>query len=89
MPAIKVTLKKAIASASEDQLRTVQGLGLRKFGDTKLLPDTPEVRGAAFKVKHLVSMEKVDQEFKKRVRSKPKKIVRKEASRAKAAAAAK
>jgi large subunit ribosomal protein L30 len=89
MPAIKVTLKSGIASASEDQLRTIQGLGLRRFGDTKLLPDTVAVCGAAFKVKHLVTMEKVTEEFKKRARTKPKKIVRKEASRAKAEAAAK
>ena len=82
MPAIKVTLKKAIASASEDQLRTIQGLGLRKFGDQKLLPDTPSVRGMAFKVKHLVSMETVNEEFKKRERRKPRKIRARDAARA-------
>lgn len=85
MPAIKVTLKKAIASASEDQLRTIQGLGLRKFGDQKLLPDTAAVRGAAFKVKHLVDMEPVNEEFKKRERQKPRKIRARDAARAKAA----
>lgn len=82
MPAIKVTLKKAIASASEDQLRTIQGLGLRKFGDQKLLPDTPATRGAAFKVKHLVSMEPVAEDFKKRERRKPRKIRGRDAARA-------
>lgn len=86
MPAIKVTLKKGIASASEDQLRTIQGLGLKKFGDTRLLPATDAVRGAAFKVKHLVSMEESAEDYKPRERRKPKKIIRRDQARAKAQA---
>jgi large subunit ribosomal protein L30 len=83
MGSIKVTLKKSFSGSSVDQLATIQGLGLRKFGDTRLLPDTPAVRGMAFKMKHLVSMEPVQDEYKKRRRTKPRKVRAREAARAK------
>jgi large subunit ribosomal protein L30 len=83
MGSLKVTLKKSFSGSSVDQLATIRGLGLRKFGDSKLLPDTPEVRGMVFKMKHLVSAEPVQDEFKKRTRHKPRKVRAREAARAK------
>ena len=73
--ALKVTLVKSAAGASELQLRTLGGLGLRKLGQERLLQDTPAVRGMAFKVQHLVRLETVGTEAPKRKRSKPRKII--------------
>jgi large subunit ribosomal protein L30 len=83
MGSLKVTLKKSFSGSSEDQLAAIRGLGLRKFGDSRLLPDTPPVRGMVFKMKHLVSMEPVQQEYQKRKRMKPRKVRAREAARAK------
>ena len=83
--ALKVTLIRSPAGASETQLRTLTGLGLVKFGQEKLLKDTPEIKGMIFKVKHLVSHEVVSQEAPKRLRMKPRKVRAREAARAKAA----
>lgn len=85
--ALKIKLVKSFAGASVDQLAAIQGLGLKKFGDEKLLQDTSSVRGMVFKVKHLVSSEVVAGEAPKRQRRKPRKIVRRDAARAKAAKA--
>jgi large subunit ribosomal protein L30 len=83
MGSLKVTLKKSFSGSSVDQLATIQGLGLRKFGESRLLPDTPAVRGMVFKMKHLVSVEPVQEEYKKRKRMKPRKVRAREAARAK------
>jgi large subunit ribosomal protein L30 len=82
MGSLKVKLTKSIAGAPEDQVAAVIGLGLRKFGDTKVLPDTKAVRGMVFKVKHLVAQEASQEEFKKRKRMKPRKVRAREAARA-------
>ena len=84
--ALKIKLVKSIAGASETQLRTIQGLGLKKFGEERLLQDTPAIRGMVFKVKHLVSHEVVSQEAPKTTRRKPKKIVQRDRARAHQAA---
>jgi large subunit ribosomal protein L30 len=89
MGSIRVTLKKSFSGSPEDQLAAIRGLGLRKFGDSKLLPDTPAVRGMVFKVKHLVAQEASQEEFKKRTRTKPRKVRAREAARAKREQAAK
>lgn len=39
------------------QCKTLIGLGLRKMHTSKVLEDTPSVRGMIDKVKHLVSVE--------------------------------
>jgi len=85
MGSLKVKLIRSFSGASVDQLAAVQGLGLRKFGDSKLLPDTKAVRGMVFKVKHLVTQEASPEEFKKRKRNKPRKVRAREAARAKRA----
>ena len=40
-----------------DQEATLKGLGLNKVRRTRVLEDTPAVRGMIFKVKHLVRVE--------------------------------
>ena len=68
--ALKIKLVKSFAGASDTQMRTIRGLGLKKFGQERLLQDTPAMRGKVFKVKHLVSSEVVSAEAKKPARRK-------------------
>jgi len=65
---LKVKLVKSYAGASERQRRTVQGLGLKKLGDERILTDTAAVRGMVFHVRHLVISEVVLEEAKPRER---------------------
>ena len=81
---LKIKLIKSFSGASEMQMRTIHGLGLRKFNQERLLLNTPEIRGMVFKVKHLVSSEVVKEEPVKRQRMKPHKIRARDAARAKA-----
>ena len=56
----KLTVKlvrSAVASVKKDQTRTCRAMGLRKIGDTSVLPDNPSVRGMIFKVKYLITVE--------------------------------
>ncbi len=49
---IRVTLKKRPAT---ERLRVIlKGMGLKKTNSTKVLEDTPSVRGMVDKVSHLV-----------------------------------
>ena len=56
---LKVTLKKSVIKASKAQRQTVSGLGLTKINSSRLLGDTPAVRGMILKVSHLVALEEV------------------------------
>ena len=84
MPGIKVKLIKSYASVPQDQVDAVHGLGLYRFGDEKILKDTPAIRGMVFKVKHLVSSEDSKEAPKPSKRRKPRKDVLRRAARAKA-----
>jgi large subunit ribosomal protein L30 len=80
--AIKITLSKSRAGASDSHRKTLDGLGLHKMGQEKILKDTPEILGMIFKVKHLVSHEKVAGEAPSRKRMKPRHVRAREAARA-------
>ena len=54
---IKVTQIKSPIGRTADQRQTLRGLGLNKINRTKLLQDTPSIRGMIEKVKHLVKYE--------------------------------
>ncbi len=56
---LAITLKRSLIGCTQDQRRTVHGLGLRKLQHTVVLPDNPSTRGAAFKVRHLLQVEEV------------------------------
>jgi len=60
MSRLKVTLKHSTIACSEIQRLNVQGLGLRKLGQSRVLENTPAVRGMVKKVLHLVSVEEVE-----------------------------
>jgi large subunit ribosomal protein L30 len=86
---LKVKLTRSAAGSDFQQKATVSALGLKKFGDERLLKDTPAIRGMIFKVQHLVSHEVVKEEPKKAARKKTRAIRVRDAARARAAQGAK
>jgi large subunit ribosomal protein L30 len=56
---VRVTLKGSVIGCTKKQKETVKMLGLRKRGSSKILSDSPAVRGAVKVVGHLVSCEEV------------------------------
>jgi large subunit ribosomal protein L30 len=56
---LKVTLKKSKIKSTETQLATLKGLGLRKIRQSRVLQDTPAIRGMVRTVGHLVEVEEV------------------------------
>ena len=54
---LTVTLVKSTIGFNEKQGRIVESLGLRRIRHSVTLTDTPEVRGALLKVRHLVTVE--------------------------------
>jgi large subunit ribosomal protein L30 len=55
-PTIKVTLVRSPAGTRESHRATVRGLGLRKIRQSRVLEDTPAVRGMINKVAYLVKV---------------------------------
>ena len=64
MPALQVKLVRSWAGTSERHRRTLEGLGLYRIDDVKLVPDTAATLGMIHQVGHLVTYEKVDQVYK-------------------------
>ncbi len=56
---LKVTLKKSTIKSTKAQRETVRGLGLTRLNSSRVLNDTPEIRGMVDKVSHLVEWEEV------------------------------
>jgi large subunit ribosomal protein L30 len=56
---VKVTQIASPAGRGQRQLATLKGLGLNKMRRTRVLEDTPAVRGMIERVKHLVQVEEV------------------------------
>ena len=56
---VKVTLVRSTIGCKKDHRETVRGLGLRRINSTKVLKDTPEVRGLINKVEYLVTATEV------------------------------
>jgi len=44
-----------------DQEQTLKGLGLNKLNRSRVLEDTPAVRGMIFKVRHLIRVEEASE----------------------------
>jgi large subunit ribosomal protein L30 len=59
MAKLKVKLTRSLIGRPETQRKTVKSLGLGKMNSTKVLPDSPTIRGQIFKVKHLVTVEEI------------------------------
>lgn len=54
---VTVTQIRSIVRRTDDQRLTLIGLGLNKMHRTRVLEDTPAVRGMINKVKHLLRVE--------------------------------
>jgi large subunit ribosomal protein L30 len=54
---VRVTQTGSPIGRRSDQRQTLVGLGLNKIGRTKILEDTPSVRGMINKVAHLVRVD--------------------------------
>jgi large subunit ribosomal protein L30 len=59
MSRLKVTLKHSAIGRPDKQLDHLKGLGLRRLGQSRLLENTPAVRGMVKRVLHLVEVEEV------------------------------
>jgi len=53
---LTVKLVRSVAGTRESHRATVRGLGLRRLGSTRVLEDTPAVRGMITKVAYLVQV---------------------------------
>lgn len=61
MGRLKITWKRSAIGHGKDQKRTIRALGLRRLGHTVEHSDSRPVRGMITKVKHLVSVEEVNE----------------------------
>ena len=57
---LKVTQVRSGVGRPETQRKTLEGLGLRGPHKSKVLQDTPSIRGMIRKVSHLVEVESAD-----------------------------
>ena len=57
---LKVTQTGSPIRRPADQRATLVGLGLNKMNRSRVLEDTPAIRGMIDKVSHMVSVEEVD-----------------------------
>ena len=53
---ITVLQKKSQIGSMPKTRATMRALGLRKIGDTNVLPDRPEIRGMIARVPHLIEI---------------------------------
>lgn len=56
MARIRIIQRRSLIGRPGDQRRTVRALGLRRIGHSVVHDDTPEIRGMAFKVRHIVEV---------------------------------
>lgn len=59
MANLKITLVKSTIGRKQDQIKTVEALGLNKIRSVVEKEDTPAIRGMINKVTHLVTVEEI------------------------------
>ena len=59
MAELKVTQIRSSIGTKPKHRGTLRALGLRKIGQSNVLPDRPEIRGMIARVPHLISVEEV------------------------------
>jgi large subunit ribosomal protein L30 len=60
MKKLKVTLKRSLIGAKPVHRANLDGLGLRRPHQTRVLENTPAIRGMIKKVIHMVEVEEVE-----------------------------
>ncbi len=53
---LKIKLVKSGIGRSTKQKRVIRGLGFRRLNQTIARPDTPQIRGMIFKIRHLLEV---------------------------------
>jgi large subunit ribosomal protein L30 len=61
MTRLKVTQVRSVIDRPKDQKDTVRRLGLHRMHDSVIKDDRPEIRGMIDKVRHLVTVEEVQE----------------------------
>ncbi len=61
MGKLRITWRKSAIGYPSDQKATVRALGLKRLGHQVVHEDTPAIRGMVFKVRHLVTVEEVEE----------------------------
>ena len=56
MATVQITWRKSSIGYRQDQKDTIRKLGLRRLNQTVEQPDTPDIRGMIYKVRHLVEV---------------------------------
>ena len=59
MTDIKVTQIRSSIGTKPKHRGTLRALGLRKLGQSNVLPDRPEIRGMIARVPHLITVEEL------------------------------
>ena len=59
MAKIKVTQIRSLIGRKKNHRLSVKGLGLKGIGDSKVLEDTPSIRGMLNQVDYLLNIEEV------------------------------
>lgn len=59
MAKLKITLTKSLIGRKQDQIATVNALGLKKIGKVVEHEDTPQIKGMINKVSYLLKVEEV------------------------------
>ena len=60
MGQLKITQVKSVIDRMKKQKLTIEALGLGKPNNTTVKPDNAQIRGMIEKVKHLVSVEEIN-----------------------------
>ncbi len=61
MVKLRITWKKSGIGYARDQKRTLRALGFHRLNESIEQEDSPSIRGMIRKVKHLVSVEEIDE----------------------------
>ena len=59
MAKVKITLVKSVIGRKQDQIATVEALGLKKISQSVEKEATPQIMGMVNKVSHLVKVEEI------------------------------
>jgi large subunit ribosomal protein L30 len=61
MAQLRIEQKKSTIGCKPNQRETVRSLGLKRIGDVVVQEDRPEIRGMVHTVRHLVTLEEVNE----------------------------
>jgi large subunit ribosomal protein L30 len=61
MADLRVTQVRSAIGTKPKHRGTLRALGLRRLGQSNVLPDRPEIRGMISRVPHLITVEEIDE----------------------------